>query len=65
MCIFCRMRCTDRMENQAAGEKITVNEHDSNFLYPCFSRRYLLINLNGVCCVHYTMTWCELKLEYA
>ena len=25
MCIFCRMRCTDRMENQAAGEKITVN----------------------------------------
>ena len=31
MCIFCRMRCTDRMENQAAGEKITVNEHDSDF----------------------------------
>ena len=31
MCIFCRMCCTDRMENQAAGEKITVNEHDSDF----------------------------------
>lgn len=25
MCIFCRMRCTDRMENQAAGEKNAVN----------------------------------------